>query len=74
MKKTDIAMILLIATVSVVIAFFITKSIFGDSQTETVKVKTIERIEAAVMPPDEALFNSDAINPTVEAQITSGTQ
>lgn len=74
MKKTDIAMILLIATVSVVIAFFITKSIFGDSQTETVKVKTIERIEAAVTPPDEALFNSDAINPTVEAQITSGTQ
>lgn len=74
MKKTDIAMILLIATLSVGVAFFITKSIFGESQTETVTVKTIERIESSVEEPDETVFNSEAINPTVEAQITSGTE
>ena len=74
MKKTDIAMILLIATVSIVVAFFITRSILGDSQSETVKVKTIERIEASVTEPDEQIFNSSAINPAVEVQITPGTE
>ncbi len=74
MKKTDIAMILLIATVSVVAAFLITRSIFGDSQKETVKVQTIERIEAAVEEPDPAIFNAEAINPAVEVYLPPAEQ
>lgn len=74
MKKTDIAMIILIATVSVLVAFFVTKSIFGASNEEEVKVKTVERIEASVQDPDTSIFNSDAINPAVEVQITPSNQ
>lgn len=70
MKKTDIAMIILIATVSVLIAFFVTRSLLGTSATESVKVKTIESIDATVQEPDTSIFNSDAINPAVEVQIT----
>lgn len=64
-------MILLIAIVSVVVAFFVTRSIFGGSATEAVKVDTMEKITSQVTEPDPAIFNSDAINPAVEVQITN---
>jgi len=70
MKKSDIAMIVLIAAVSVMVAFFVTKSIFGGSATEAVKVDTIDEMTAEVTPPDPDIFNSGAINPAVEVQIT----
>lgn len=70
MKKTDIAMIILIAAVSVMVAFFVTKTIFGGTATEAVKVDTIDEMTAEVTPPDPAIFNSTAINPAVEVQIT----
>jgi ABC-type cobalt transport system substrate-binding protein len=74
MKKTDIAMILLIAIVSVVVAFFVTRSLFGGSATEAVQVETMEQISAEVTEPDPAIFNSNAINPAVEVQITNNGQ
>lgn len=63
-------MILLIAIVSVVVAFFVTRSVLGGSATEAVKVQTMEKISTEVAEPDPAIFNSDAINPAVEVQIT----
>jgi ABC-type cobalt transport system substrate-binding protein len=74
MKKTDIAMIILIASVSVLIAFFVTRSIFGGSANEPVNVKTIERIEPTLSEVDSTVFNENAINPAVEVQITPGNQ
>ncbi len=70
MKKTDIAMIILIATVSVMLAFFVTKSILGNSTDEAVKVKKIDKISAGIDEPSEKVFNKNAINPSVEVQIT----
>lgn len=67
-------MIILIATVCVLVAFFVTRSIMGDPASETVKVKTIEKIDAQITPPDTAIFNQDAINPAVKVQINDGTQ
>ena len=69
MKKTDIAMIILIATVSVLAAFFITDALIGEDAKEAVKVKTIDAIDATVAQPDPAIFNKNAINPAVEVQI-----
>lgn len=69
MKKTDIAMIVLIATVSVMIAFFVTQSILGSPNSETVKVKTVKEIDAALVEPDPAIFNEDAINPAVKIEL-----
>jgi len=71
MKKTDIAMIVLIASISILIAFFGTRTIFGGAANESVKVKTVEAINSSIQEPDPAIFNKDAINPAVEVQVGS---
>lgn len=75
MKKTEIAMIILIASMSVLIAYFVAKSIpaLSDGAGEAVKVKTADKITADITPPDTKVFNSNAINPTVEVIIGGAT-
>lgn len=74
MKKTDIAMIILIASVSVLIAFFVTRSIFGESANKPVQVDTIETIEPTIGEVNTSVFNENAINPAVEVQIIPGSK
>jgi len=84
MKKTDIAMIILIATVSVMVTYFVAKSVIGDTYTGNAKVQTIDKIDSTIIDPSPSIFNKDAINPAVQVQIngtgsessttTSGTQ
>ena len=69
MKRTDIAMILFIASISVLGSYFIAKTVIGDTQNEAVTVKTAEAISDEVDAPDERIFNKDAVNPTVEVYI-----
>jgi hypothetical protein len=69
MKKSDIAMIILIASISVLISYFVAKAVVGDVQNESVQVKTTDPITTNVDEPDISVFNSDAINPTVEVII-----
>lgn len=69
MKKTDIAMIILIASISVIVAFFVARSIFGDVYNGTAKVKTIDSIDATIEEPSAEIFNKDAINPAIQVQI-----
>jgi hypothetical protein len=69
MKKSDIAMIILIASISVLVAYFVAKAVVGDVRNESVKVKTTDAISTDVVQPDTAVFNSNAINPTVEVII-----
>lgn len=70
MKKSDLAMIVFIASVSVLIAFLIAKAIFGDVYNGTAKVKIIEKYTSQVVQPDEDIFNENAINPTIQITIT----
>jgi hypothetical protein len=69
MKKSDIAAIILIASISMLIAYFIADAVIGKPSSESVKVKTIAPIAADVQQPDSTIFNKDAINPTVEVVI-----
>lgn len=69
MKKSDIAMIILIASISVLVAYFVAKAVIGDVQDQSVKVKTAEPITSEVAEPDKRVFNTDAVNPTVEVII-----
>lgn len=62
-------MIILIASISILLAYFVAKAIVGDVQNESVKVKTTEVISTEVVEPEKSVFNSDAINPTVEVII-----
>ena len=70
MKKSDIAMIILIASISIIVAFFVAKSIFGDVYSGTAKVKTIDKIDSSIVNPSSDIFNKDAINPAVQVQIS----
>lgn len=71
MKKADVAMIILIATLSVGIAFFVVSSIPGLnlSSESSENVKTIDRYNSTIDEPDKAVFNDSAINPTVDITI-----
>ena len=69
MKKSDIAMIILIASISMLVAYFVANGVLGDTQSQSVKVKTAEPITATVEDPDPTVFNPNAINPTVEVII-----
>ena len=70
MKTSDIAMIILIASVSVGVAFAAVSAIPGLKQSdELVKVKTIDEYSKTLEDPDPAVFNKDAINPTVDVTI-----
>lgn len=70
MKKTDIAMIVLIASVCALIAFLIANQIPAlKPDTKGVKVKTTTLISPDVAEPSSDQFNSGAINPTVQTVI-----
>lgn len=69
MKKSDIAMIILIISISVLVSYFVAKSVIGDVSSQSVKVKTTEVISADLADPSPSVFNKDAINPTVEVTI-----
>lgn len=72
MKKSDIAMIILIASISMLVAYFVAKAVVGDTKNESVKVKTADPITTTITQPDTSVFNSNAINPTVEVIIGGG--
>lgn len=75
MKSTDIAMIILIASISVGVAFAVVGAIPGlKDSSEPVKVKTIEKYSSTIDKPDAAIFNNEALNPTVDVTIGNDSQ
>lgn len=72
MKKSDIAMIILIASIGVIIAYFIASNLqFLHPPRDGVKVQTITKIEPTLESPSKEVFNSEAVNPTVEVLLIS---
>jgi hypothetical protein len=70
MKSTDIAMIILIASISILVAYGLVSAIPGlKLSDEPVKVKVAEEYSANVTEPDSSVFNNDATNPTVDVTI-----
>lgn len=69
MKKNDIALIILIASISMVVTYFIAKAIIGTPSSKQVSAEVVELIKPDLMQPSSKIFNRDAINPTVVIQI-----
>jgi hypothetical protein len=74
MKRTDIAMIIFTASISMLIAYFVGNALLGNTKNEAVTVKTADPISRTVNQPDDRIFKDDAINPTVEVYIGEGSQ
>lgn len=73
MKKSDIAMIILIASLSVMVAFMIANSLpFLKVDDTGVQVDKIDSITEEVVEPDSTVFNDKAINPTIQSVIGGG--
>jgi hypothetical protein len=69
MKKTDLAMIILIVSISVFAAYMTASAIFPNAY-DPVKVKTIDLISSDLGDDLRTdIFNKKAINPTVKVQI-----
>jgi len=71
MKKNDIALLVLIASITLVISFFLVKALFGTPTSDQTKAEVVEPISAKIDEPSPLIFNKNAINPTVVIQIGS---
>lgn len=69
MKKSDIALLILVVSVSVVISYFAGQAVLGGSVAKPVEVETAEPISADIVEPSSDIFNEKAINPTVQIKI-----
>lgn len=75
MKKTDIAMLILITSIGVIVAYFIAINIpFLKLPENGVKVQTMSKITSEVKEPSDEVFNSQAVNPTVEVIVGNGSE
>ena len=70
MKQSDIISLVLIASVGTLAAFFVCQAIMGDPNEASVKFKSLSSvITSKLVDPDPEVFNSTAINPTVEVYV-----
>jgi len=73
MKRTDIAMIILIAGVCALVAFLVANQIPAlKPDTSGQKVQTAEVIDTKVTTPSAEVFSKTSINPTVQTVIGGG--
>lgn len=69
LKQSDIFTIIIVATIGMLGAFFLSDAILGNPDMEKTTFSVVEPITDSIMQPDAELFNSKAINPTVEVEI-----
>lgn len=69
MKKTDIALIVIIVIISLGASYFIGQAVLGQFKQADTQVEVTDPITSTITPPDDTIFNSDAINPAVPINI-----
>ncbi len=69
MKQSDIAMLVLIVSFSLIGSYFIGNAVFVKDDTRSVKVKVTQPISVEFPAPDEKIFNSQAVNLTEKITI-----
>lgn len=73
MKKNDIAVLILIVSISLGVAYFIGQAVVGMTKQGPVQVEVAEKISSDIVQPDPAVFNDKAINPSVPIRIGNST-
>ena len=71
MKKSDIISVVLVAMIGTFAAAFIVNLIMGNPDDAKASFKDIEVVDSSLSDPDPEVFNSDAINPTIEVYVGS---
>lgn len=69
MKKSEIAMVVLIFGIVAFSTFLLVNTFLGEASLKPVDVEKAERIDTSVVEPSPIVFADDAINPTVKVTI-----
>ena len=69
MKKNDIALLIIIISISALGAYLITNALMGDPKEQSAKVQTMQPVLTEVVQPDPNVFYDGAINPSVRVNI-----
>ncbi|NCU30257.1 hypothetical protein EOL73_02050 [Candidatus Saccharibacteria bacterium] len=69
MKKTDIAMLVLVVALTGLITYLIANTLLGSSKQLSANVTVVEPISAEIEVPNGSIFNKDAINPGVQIKV-----
>ncbi|MCQ2570945.1 MAG: hypothetical protein MJ154_01710 [Candidatus Saccharibacteria bacterium] len=70
MKNTDIALIILVAAISVVASYLLGNAILGDPNDRVETLSYMDPISNSIEQPDIETFNATAaLNPTVEVYV-----
>ena len=72
MKKTDIALIIIIVSISAGLSYWVANMTLGEANEKPITVRTAEEIQVGdtQVAVDESVFSKDGINPTVEINIS----
>lgn len=62
-------MIILIAGLSILVAYLVVNSLVSGLKSQPVDVPTAAPISTEVDQPDSSIFNSGAVNPTISTNI-----
>ncbi len=71
MKQKDVALIILIAGISAVVAFTASHFIFATPQNRQQAVAVVNPITTQFTSPNKQFFNSQSINPTQLVEVQS---
>ena len=69
MKNSEIALVILVAIVSVVASYFICNAIMGDANELVEKISYVKTVDTAISEPSTNDFNTYMTNPTVDVYI-----
>ncbi len=69
MKKNDIALIVLVVSISLVASYFILSAIITKPSSKPQTAEIVEPISATLEKPDPKVFTDEAIDPTVPIKI-----
>lgn len=69
MKSSDIALIVLLAVVSVLVSYWVGGMLLGNPDDDTYSITYVDSIAGDLSQPDDETFNPTSLNPTVEVII-----
>jgi hypothetical protein len=69
MKQKDIAIIIIVVTISALASYFLSNALFAAPDDRRMKVEVVERIDTSFERPDAKYFNSQSLNPSKQIRI-----
>lgn len=69
MKKNDLALLILLVSITLVVSYFSLNAIIGDPSGNTQTVERVPEISSEVPEPSKEVFNDRAIDPAVVIEI-----